>query len=291
MSAGISKGGSDIHRGKDKRILIAAVAVIVVVVVVLSVLYIVPALKSKNSDVVMGQYMKISNSDLLSNNTSAIYFISWYGCPYGADNSWVLYDLINSTKNISGDVVLHTSAPFDFYNNTPALLFLGSSGMGSYGMNTTFSLGGVSFNFESFYMYNQTLTGTVKNTPINSTDLTSVGLSELKATLPLAIYNTAMKYQTQVKLQNYSKPIADVEGHLVTMEIITGPNGAFVHFGFMFQPDGVIRTGPFDTSQGNYGDPMSSSYVFSHYKNMTGINSGKESLIDILTTVNAACLP
>lgn len=276
---------------KDRRIFIAVIAVIIVVVVIMSLLYIVPALKSKSPDVVMGQYMKISNSDLLSNNSSAIYFISWYGCPYGADNSWAYYDLINSTQNISGDVALHESGSFDFYNNTPALLFLGSSGMGSYGMNTTFSFGGVSFKFESFYMYNQTLTGTVKNAPINSSDLTSVGLSELKATLPLAIYNTAMKYQTQVNLQNYSKPIADVEGHLVTMEIITGPNGAFVHFGFMFQPDGVIRTGPFNTSQGNYGNPMSPSYVFSHYKNMTGINNAKESLIDILTTINAACLP
>ena len=276
---------------KYKRFLVVASAIIIVVVVVLSVLYIVPDLKSKNTDVVFGQYMKISNSDLLSNNTSAIYFISWYGCPFGADNSWVLYDLINSTQNISGDVVLHSSAQIDYYNNNPGLLFLGTSGMGSYGMNTTFSFGGVSFKFESFYMYNQTLTGTVKNVPINQSDRTSVGLSELKATLPSAIYNTAMKYQTQVNLQNYSKPVADVEGHLVTMEIITGPNGAFVHFGFMFQPDGVIRTGPFNTSQGNYGNPMAPSYVFSNYKNMTAINNAKENLIDILTTVNAACLP
>jgi hypothetical protein len=211
------------------------IAVIVVVIVIAAGLVIYPDLSKGNNDVVLSKYIKISDNDLLSNGQSHIYFISWYGCPIGADNSWVLYKFINSCKKIVNNVELHTSK-----KGTPGLLFLnGSSRLGE---NISFNYAEKAFTFTSLYMYNQTMTGSVYNDPIPSSSRVSIALSVLKNNLPNSVYEAAKKWQTEVPIvNNVTDSIATwctYQGlpMLVTMLIITGPAATVIHFWYMYQP-------------------------------------------------------
>ena len=219
----------------NRKWLYGIISVSVVVIVIVAGLIIYPNLSKGNNEVVLSKYIKISNNDLLSEDQSHIYFISWYGCPIGADNSWVLYEFMNSSKNIVNDVELHTSM-----KGSPGLLFL--NGSGKQGENISFSYAGREFTFTSLYMYNQTMTGSVYNQPISSSSRVSFALSVLKDDLPYSVYEAAKEWQTEVPIvNNVTDSIATwctYQGlpMLVTMLIITGPAGTIIHFWYMYKP-------------------------------------------------------
>lgn len=255
-----------------RKYLYTIISIVIVVVVIVSAFEIVPALEKPKQTLPLAQYVKVSGNDLLNDSQNAIYFISWYGCSVGADNSWVLYNLINGTRNISSDVVLHKSI-----RGTPGLLFLNNtsgSWLGEKGEVIPFSYGGVPFNFTSLYIYNQTKTGSITNQPVANNDRVSYGLSFIQNNLPSSVYQVAKKWETQVNEQNQSEPISSLAGHLVTMLILTGPDGTYVHFLFMYPP-------------------LSSSVqpltVYTHLSAYTSIQDATIQLIAALGGVNSKC--
>ncbi|MGP6293304.1 DUF929 family protein [Caldiplasma sukawensis] len=226
----------------------------------------------------LGVYEKVTSNDLISNNQNHIYFISWYGCPIGADNSWVLYDLINSSMNGNGTqyVIPHQSIA-----NTPGLLFLKGKPYDNIGENFTFSYAGVPFCFTSIYLYNQTLTGMYNNQSFgniskNTYNISRIddGLALLQKYLPSSVYNVAKQYETEIPLENHTESIANLSGHLVTMLIITGPDGTFVHFFFMFP---------------SFSSGVMASTVLSDYMKNQQIQSAEQELILIMGEADTAC--
>jgi hypothetical protein len=194
-------------------------------------------------------YYKVSDGDLLSNGSSAVFFLSWIGCPIGATDSWAIYSAINSTSDIYSHVALHTADPKDIYSNgvvgQPGLLFKN---------NFTFTTSGHKFTFYPLYMYNQTMTGTVNNTTINGT-LASYGLSLINETYPAKV--AAM-------FNRYAADITD-KGHLETTFIITGPHGTYILNAFMYDPGATLGTPISPKSpEAGYWSPNSPQYVWTH---------------------------
>ncbi|EQD28796.1 membrane protein, partial [mine drainage metagenome] len=86
-------------------------------------------------------FVKVSNQNFGSD--IHFYWVSWYGCPIGAANSWGLYSsLLNYIPAIKNDITLHTSDPFDSAPTEPGLIFNGNITNGKY-------------YFNAYYMYNQ----------------------------------------------------------------------------------------------------------------------------------------
>jgi ABC-type dipeptide/oligopeptide/nickel transport system permease subunit len=102
----------------------AAIIVVIVLVAILNPFFAAP------SSIKADTYYKVSNGDLLSNGSSAVFFLSWIGCPIGATDSWAIYSAINSTTDIYSHVTLHSADPTDIYSNDvtgqPGLLFNGN---------------------------------------------------------------------------------------------------------------------------------------------------------------------
>ncbi len=259
----------------DRKLVYGSAAVIIVIVLIVSIVFVVPMFEKPKKELVLATYEKASSTDLLNNSQNHVYFISWIGCPVGADNSWVLYSLLNQTTNgnASKDVILHESIA-----HTPGLLFLKGSSYDNLMENISFKCAGVPFLFTSIYMYNQTLKGTVYNQSIgsNSSDKINAGLAVLKSNLPASVYNLAKEYQTVIPEKNQTKSIAELSGHLVTMVILTGPDGTYVHFWFMYP---------------SFGSTVSPLTVFQQYRTYDGgiIINAESPLLKALGGANVAC--
>ncbi len=216
---------------KDKNFKWAVIFSVIIVAIVLSAaLYPYIAPFNEPSSITPDAYYKVSNKDLLSNGSSAIFFVSWYGCPIGATDSWPLYYIMNSTENIRNDVSLHTANPTDIYANQPGLLF---------NKDITFTTNGNKFTFYPLYIYNESMTGTVHNTPIKNSDLVSYGLNKIKADLPSGVYNLFAKYESTIA--------SGTPKHISTTIVITGPKGAYILNAFMYIPpaSGILGQGTY----------------------------------------------
>ncbi len=230
-------------------------SVIIVVIVVIAAVYPYIAPFSAPSSIKPGKYYEISNKDLLNNGSSAVFFISWYGCPIGATDSWPLYLTMNKTTDISSHVRYNTADPTDIYGNgsvgQPGLLFNG---------NFTFKNNGTVFSFHPLYMFNKTMTGTVKNKTIPET-LVSYGLSLINSTYPSNVAKMFNKYATSITFS----------GHLTTTFIITGPHGTYIFNTFMYQPGNELGTGTWSSTHNTYR-PFTPQYVMSNLKTDSSID-------------------
>ena len=250
-----------------KKEIYAIISVVVVIIVVASGIAIYSNISKNSAPVPLSKYVKISNNDLLSGGQDHIYFISWYGCPIGADNSWVLYSFLNSTRDVAPDVDLHQSIA-----GTPGLLFL--NGTSKQGENISFNYAGVPFTFTSLYLYNETLTGGVYNNPISDSSRVSYALSVIRGNLPSSVYQVADKYETQMNIQNQTGSWSAETGHLVTMLIVTGPDGTFVHFWFMYP---------------SFSNSVSPQTVFRNLSTYTQISNAEGEFLNALGGSNVAC--
>jgi hypothetical protein len=168
-----------------------------------------------------GSFAQVSNANFGSHVN--IYYISWYGCPYGAADSWVLYNTMNHYGNASlASPNTHHSSATDIYKNTPGLLFYQKY----YNAN---------FTFDPIYLYNQTMTGTPLNTPINGS-LLLYGLNETSLHLPSNVQAIEKNVMTKYDTKGFSLPTGIANGHVNTNIIITGPHGAWVLNGALFSP-------------------------------------------------------
>ncbi len=254
---------NDIIKNKNFKWAVIFAVIIVAIVVVAEVYpYIAPfnAPASINPDT----YYKVSNKDLLSNGSSAIFFVSWYGCPIGATNSWALYYAMNQTENISNDVSLHT-ATNDIYAYQPGLLF---------NKDIIFKSNGNKFTFYPLYLYNESMTGTINNVSIKNSNLVSYGLSKIKSNMPSGVYNLFVKYKSTIASGN---PL-----HIATTIVITGPKGAYILNAFMYEPssNGILGSGTY-----NDWSPHTPQYVMSNINGSKTITTAASTFSGYLNKV------
>jgi len=117
--------------GKKFIYTIASIAVLVILAT--TFLVILPLLHP--STATASQYpffklVKVSNINYSGNDSVQVYFISWYGCPLGATDSWGLYIalskycILNVTPNYSDLDSVLISPNSTFIGKTPGLLFV-----------------------------------------------------------------------------------------------------------------------------------------------------------------------
>jgi hypothetical protein len=167
-----------------------------------------------------GSFTKVSD---YSSSGIKIYYISWYGCPIGAVDSWEFYNALSHYGNISNYVETHYSDPNDLYPNTPGLIFTRS-----------FTLGDISF--DPVYVYNQYLNATISGLPIPANDLLHQGMLEINSTLPSGIASIEYKVMYSIPTSYFGKPSGIENGHINTNIIIVRDNGTWVLNGPLFNP-------------------------------------------------------
>jgi len=182
-----------------------------------------------------GTYYKVNSTDYAPSNSIDIYFVTWVGCPYGAGNSWELYNFLNGFSSIQSSVSGHFSDPNEGrLASVPGLLFTSSP-------ITVKGVNGISISLNTYYMYNEYMNNGY-NAPyvnITSSNAISVALSELQAdNLPVPIYNIVKSFTTVVDATNYAKPSAYLgnPAHINTITIFTGPKGTYLVNGGMIDP-------------------------------------------------------
>lgn len=224
-----------------------------------------PVISSAQSDPLFN-LVKISNTSY--SNTTQVYLISWYGCPYGATLSWPLYVALENYGNVSAVTNYSITEP-DIDNGlqgVPGLIFTGFN-----------STSNVSFHF--LYIYNQYLNATPSGVPLNS-NAVSVGLQEIKEYEPSFVYNIINQYEVETVLPGLSTSIADGghPPHIATALIITGPKGTWLLIGYPspLTPDDVISIN------------HSSSQLFSEIKNGNIPSSIRNAAKDIVEAINEA---
>ena len=253
---------------KNPQFIFSVIAAIIIVVIV--VLAITNPFFSPPSKILPEKYYKISDHDLLSNGSTGIYFISWYGCPIGATDSWALYYAMNSTTDIYSHVEYHQAYNRDIFANAsgtvgqPGLLFKGTF---------SFQYNGKSVTFYPLYMYNQTMTGTLNNGKINGS-LASYGLSLINSTYPSSVAKMFNKYASDITYDN----------HLETTFIITGPHGAYIFNSFMYD-GGALGSGTYSETAQNSYSPYTPQHVMSGLSTDSTIISAAHSFEKNLTAV------
>ena len=171
-----------------------------------------------------GSFAQISDSNFGSHVN--IYYVSWYGCPFGAADSWGFYLALQHYGNVSmAYPSTHYSNANDIYPDTPGLIF--------YQEMITNNL-----TFTPIYLYNQTMTGTTQNVPITGS-LLSYGLNHTASAMPPLVASFEKDAMTAVPTQGFKGPTGEVNGHVNTNIIITGPKGAWILNGPLFSPSNL----------------------------------------------------
>ena len=215
----------------------------IVLVVVLVVILMLPSIKSvvnpssSSSGFPLFQMLKVSNTDYASGNSVEVYFISWLGCPYGASDSWALYEALSHYGQINATPIYSDSEGIPEYVNSfqtitsevPGLQFTSP-----FKPNST-----VQFHF--IYLIGRIFTNNNSFSLLNGTILTYSGdsivnfeLNELKQEAPSWVYNLITQYQINENPPGSTEPIA-YEGnppHIASTIIITGPKGTYMMIGY-----------------------------------------------------------
>ncbi len=164
----------------------------------------------------LNHLVKVSSEDF-DGDSVAVYFITWYGCPYGATLSWPLYVFLKEFGNAT--VVPHYSiVEGDIGSPVPGLIYL----------NYTSE----EISFHVLYLYNQYLNATPNGTKVGN--LVSYGLATIKQEEPPWVYSLIEKYEVDVPLVS---PFTNVVNsgnppHIATALIITSPKGTFMLIGY-----------------------------------------------------------
>ena len=196
-----------------------------------------------------GKFYQISNVDYAPNSQVNVYLSSWYGCPIGAADSWMLLDYFSQYLNMSPYIQLN-HAPFANNTAVPGLLFRTFS----YVHAATNVSGSFTVNFYPYYLYNLYLNATadglnnvVGGTPIQASQLVSTGLSELNFSgLPGSIVRIIENITTVDHLNGTSSASAFLyTPHKInTVMVITGPGGTWVLNMYVISPMSLTDYSP-----------------------------------------------
>jgi len=171
-----------------------------------------------------GKWIKITNQDFAPANKTEVFLDGWIGCHVAAMDSWLIFYVL-SHYGFNFTYEFHTSDPYRTPPNVPGLIFEGYKAP----KNSPII-------FDWFYMYNQYLNEALLPTPqpmnysISNTIAIYYGLMELKEFAPQWVYNIAVTYNVPIVGQYKSPP------HVVTMLIVTGPNGTWLLLGPSYPP-------------------------------------------------------
>jgi hypothetical protein len=187
-----------------------------------------------------GTFTQISNQNFAGSGQENIYFVSWIGCPIGASLSWALNYTFSHYQGVTNvKTEGHYSDPNEAGDaaSLPGLLFMDAF---SYNQN------GIKVSFFPVYMYNETLFGYASNnTPIESSNLVSAGLSVVNSSVPSGISSLVYKYTNLVGVSiSPYKPSAflSTPNHMNTVLVITGSFGTYMLNGPIYSPTDLHGT-------------------------------------------------
>jgi outer membrane protein assembly factor BamB len=184
------------------------------------------------SQVTPGKWVKITSQDFAPTNKTEVFLDGWIGCHVAAMDSWLIYYVL-SHYGINFTYEFHTSDPYRVPPNVPGLIFEGYKAPKN-----------SQIMFDWIYMYNEYLNETTLPTPqpmnytLSPTIATYDGLMELKDFAPQWVYNIAIMYNVPIVGQFKSPP------HVVTMLIVTGPNGTWLLLGPSYPPSSIAKLTP-----------------------------------------------
>jgi len=179
------------------------------------------------------QLAKVSDTNYAGNNTVQVYFISWYGCPYGASDSWGLYialtkyGILNVTPNYSDFEAIRISQSNSIQGEVPGLIFNSFIPKSNVYFHPIYLLGRI---------FNSNSTASLPNGTIVSysgNSLVNLELNELQKEAPSWVYNLIYQYQIQTPFEQ-GEGIAYLGNppHIASTIIITGPNGTWMMIGY-----------------------------------------------------------
>ena len=173
-----------------------------------------------------GYFAKISDSNVGNRGTVSVYFLSWYGCPIGAAESWIIYNFTRQytqgTSYIRDEN--HTSDPVVAFPDTPGMIF----------NNYSMTYSGIHYTFNAAYVYGQYVNN-------SGSELIRNGSQVMNASFPHSVSTVLYQFETQVPLGSNSvaKPSAISEGHLTTAILVSGNNGTYIVEGSVFSPSAL----------------------------------------------------
>jgi len=192
-----------------------------------------PTNPSTNQPYPFFQFAKVSDTNYAGNNTVQVYFISWYGCPLGASDSWGVYialtkyGIMNVTPNYSDFETIPISSTNTIQGEVPGLIFNSFAPKSNVDFHPIYLLGRIFTSNSTASLPNDTIISYTGNSLVN------LELNELQKEAPSWAYNLIYKYQIQT-------PYAQGEGiaylgnppHIASTIIITGPNGTWMMIGY-----------------------------------------------------------
>lgn len=212
--------------GTVKSGIIAAGVLVIVILLIIAVFHPFMPRATLPGAIQWGTFTKLSDQNF--GDSINIYYISWDGCRIGAADSWAFYVALSALGNMSSYAAPHYSNPAESPGNLPGLIF--SNG---------FSSGGVVLH--SYYVYNEYLNVSTSGIQLTKTNMVSVGMGELESSLPSNIYSLEYSCMEKVPTSGISSfpptPSALLISHINTNVIITGPHGAWILNGPLFNPD------------------------------------------------------
>lgn len=225
----------------NKRLIIIPLIVLFIVFLILPYIF-------YPFEVPLNTFFKVSDQDLAKAGYTCIIFITWYGCPYGAADSWVLYSFLSHYGKIIYN--FSYSDPNDIYPNTPEIIFK------SFTPNSTII-------FKFVYLYNRYLNATASGEKVNN--YVSYGLYKIESELP-QYYSIIYKYVVKDWAQGGFFQSAAYLGnphHIPTVIIISGGKGTYMLIGYIYNPSLI--------------DGLSPQYIITHL-NSSFIMKGVETI-------------
>lgn len=210
--------------GIVRNAIIAVGAIAIAILLIIAVFHPLAPRTSLPASLSWGNFTQLSDQSYGS--TTNIYYVSWYGCPIGAADSWAVYVALSALGNMSTFAAPHYSDPADSPASLPGLIF--SDGFTSNGVV-----------LHSYYVYNEYLNISTNGIQLDKNNTVAVGLGELQSSLPSNIYS--LEYSAMEKIPtagmygaSYPAPSALRLNHINTNIIITGPHGAWILNGPLF---------------------------------------------------------
>jgi len=192
-----------------------------------------PTNSSTNQPYPFFQLAKVSDTNYAGNNSVQVYFISWYGCPYGASDSWGLYialakyGILNATPNYSDFEAIPISQSNSIQGEVPGLIFNSFIPKSNVNFHPIYLLGRIFNSNSTASLPNGTLISYSGNSLVN------LELNELQKEAPSWVYNLIYQYQIQTPFEQ-GEAIAYLGNppHIASTIIITGPNGTWMMIGY-----------------------------------------------------------
>jgi len=221
-----------------------------------------------------GKFYQISNVDYAPTSQVDVYLSSWYGCPVGAADSWMLLGYFSHYVDMTPYIQIN-HAPFANNTAVPGLLFRTFS----YVRPATNVSGSFTVNFYPYYLYNLYLNASAAGlnnvaggTPIQPGQLVSAGLSELNFSgLPEPVVRIVENITTVDHLNGTSTASAFLyTPHKInTVMVITGPGGTWILNMYVIDPGSLTGYSP--------------QQMMDNYSNMTSVQNAEASFASAMS--------